>query len=91
MPVTPDLLYLPVRGTDTTDVLFPWEQSATLRERLEGHAAACPSCTRQSLPIFGASMTRTIVEAACAEGTRLADEMRAACATLRARGRATTV
>jgi hypothetical protein len=87
MPVTPDLLYLPVPHKDTSDVFFPWEQSAPLRTRLDAHAQACPDCTWRTTPIFGASMTSTTVAPLCAEGEDIATALREVATARRAGSR----
>lgn len=87
MPVTPDLLYLPVPNKDTSDVFFPWEQSASLRVRLEAHARACSYCTWRTTPIFGASMTSTTISPLCDEGAEIADDLRTVADTRRIGGR----
>jgi hypothetical protein len=76
MPVTLDLLYLPIPNKDTADALFPWEQSEPLRVLLDTHTATCPVCTWRTTPIFGAAMTHTTVAPACEEGEGLAQRMR---------------
>jgi hypothetical protein len=87
MPVTPDLLYLSTPSRETSDPLFPWEQSETLRILLDAHTAACPVCTWRTTPIFGAAMTHTTVAPACEEGEGLAQQMREVAKARRAGGK----
>lgn len=81
MPVTPhppNLLYFSTSDCDTSEVLYPWEQSVALRSRLDDHVCACSDCMMRTLPIFGADMTRTVFEARCSEGSKMYDDLRAA-------------
>ena len=84
MPVTPDLLYLSIPNKDTSEMFFPWEQSAPLRGRLEAHANDCSACTWRTTPIFGASMTSTTISPLCEEGVDIAQALRAVAETRRA-------
>lgn len=80
MPVTPhppNLLYFSTSDCDTSEVLYPWEQSVPLRTRLDEHVCDCSSCTMRTLAIFGAAMTRTVFEARCAEGSKMYSDLRA--------------
>ena len=71
----PNLLHLSLPRTDNTAMLYPWEQRPDERAALDDHAARCPSCTAQTFPIFGATMTRTVFDPRCADGAALAQTM----------------
>lgn len=88
MPVTPaapNLLHLSTPDSDTAEMLYPWEQSAILRARLDDHVCDCVYCTMRTLAIFGADMTRTTFAAGCDDGAKLYADLRAIAVTRRSK------
>lgn len=81
------LLFITLPGDNGHEVLWPWEQDATLHRALLSHTAS-PSCSRCLLAksaVFGTEVPKVTFTPGCNVGVELAHALRSHAATLRAK------
>ena len=81
------ILFLPATSAyGEREMLWPWEQDADIRHRLNVHTAACSRCTLAVSSVFGAATAKADFRPGCIEGVELAHALRDHAVVKRASG-----